>query len=51
MASSLDIARTGNTTADLKRAILDNLYFIQGLIPELATPHDWYMALTSDLLT
>ena len=46
MPSSLDAARTGNSTADLKQAILDNLYFIQGRIPELATPHDWYMALS-----
>ena len=46
MPSSLDIARTGDTTADLKQGILDNLYFIQGRIPELATPHDWYMALS-----
>ena len=46
MPSSLDAARTGNSTADLKQAILDNLYFIQGLVPELATPHDWYMALS-----
>ena len=30
MPSSLDAARTGNSTADLKQAILDNLYFIQG---------------------
>jgi starch phosphorylase len=45
MSPILDEARTGNTAADLKQAILDNLYFIQGLIPALATPNDWYMAL------
>ncbi len=45
MPASLDQARTGNSTADLKQAILDNLYYIQGRIPELATPNDWYMAL------
>ena len=37
--------RTGTTPADLKQAILHNLYFIQARVPELATPHDWYMAL------
>jgi starch phosphorylase len=45
MPASLDEARTGNTVADLTQAILDNLYFIQGRIPALATPTDWYMAL------
>jgi len=45
MTSNLDEARTGNTAADLKQAILDNLYFIQGRIPALATPNDWYLAL------
>jgi starch phosphorylase len=28
----------------LKLAILDNLYYVQGRIPELATKNDWYMA-------
>src|SRR5271169_3137103 len=45
MPASLDEARTGNTVADLTQAILDNLYYIQGRIPALATPTDWYMAL------
>ena len=36
--------RTGTTAAEIKQAILDNLYFIQGRTPELATPNDWYMA-------
>jgi glycogen phosphorylase len=45
MPASLDEARTGNTVADLTQAILDNLYYIQGRIPALATPNDWYMAL------
>jgi len=42
----LDEARTGNSVEDLKQAILDNLYYIQGRIPALATPTDWYMALS-----
>src|SRR5271157_5964114 len=45
MPAILDEARTGNSVADLKQAILDNLYYIQGRIPELATPTSWYMAL------
>ena len=39
-----DRIRTGTSTADLKQAILDNLYYVQGRVPELATPIDWYMA-------
>jgi starch phosphorylase len=35
---------TGNTTDMLKQAILDNLNYVQGKIPELATKNDWYMA-------
>lgn len=36
--------RIGNSVADLKQSILDNLYFLQGRVRELATPTDWYMA-------
>src|SRR6478735_11250618 len=36
--------RLGNKPGELKQAILDNLYFIQGRSSELATPNDWYMA-------
>ncbi len=39
-----DDIRTGTSLETLKRAILDNLNYIQGLIPELATKNDWYMA-------
>ena len=46
MPAILDEARTGNSVEDLKQAILDNLYYIQGRIPALATPTDWYMALS-----
>ncbi len=45
MPANLDEARTGNSVADLKQAILDDLYYIQGRVPALATPNDWYMAL------
>jgi glycogen phosphorylase len=45
MQAVSDQTRTGNSTAELKQAILDNLYYVQGRIPLLATPTDWYMAL------
>ena len=31
-------------TGTLKQAILDNLYYVQGTVPELSTKNDWYMA-------
>ena len=37
--------RTGNEKETLKRAFLDNLYYLQGRIPEVATRNDYYMAL------
>lgn len=37
--------RSGIEKETLKRAFLDNLYYIQGRIPELATRNDYYMAL------
>src|SRR5215475_4505578 len=37
--------RTGLSAETLQRAVLDNLTYIQARLPELATPHDWYMAL------
>jgi starch phosphorylase len=37
--------RTGLSAEALQRAVLDNLTYVEGLLPELATPHDWYMAL------
>ncbi len=36
--------RTGTSPEILARAILDNLYCIQGRVPEQATRNDWYMA-------
>jgi starch phosphorylase len=39
-----DSVRTGRSSAELKQAILDNLYYVQTRIPELATTNDWYMA-------
>ncbi len=37
--------RTGLAAATLQRAILDNLAYVQGRYPDVATPHDWFMAL------
>lgn len=36
--------RTGLEIDTLKRAILDNLFFLQGKFPEVATDNDWFMA-------
>ena len=36
--------RTGTGVETLKQAILDNLYYVQGCTPGLATRNDWYMA-------
>lgn len=37
--------RTALTPGAIKRAIMDNLYLIQGRVPRTATRNDWYMAL------
>jgi glycogen phosphorylase len=37
--------RTGLSTDTIKRAILDNLFYVQGKFPTIATTHDYYMAL------
>ncbi|MBF8295969.1 MAG: glycogen/starch/alpha-glucan phosphorylase [Bacteroidetes bacterium] len=37
--------RTALTPGAVKRAIMDNLYLIQGRVPRTATRNDWYMAL------
>ena len=37
--------RTGTGVAALKKAFFDNLYFIQGRFPEVATANDNYQAL------
>jgi starch phosphorylase len=36
--------RTGNTAAAIRQAVLDNLYYVQGRVPELASRNDWYTA-------
>ncbi len=37
---------TVNKSSSLKQSILDNLYYVQGRVPQLATPIDWYMSLS-----
>ncbi|MFL6575978.1 MAG: glycogen/starch/alpha-glucan phosphorylase [Povalibacter sp.] len=37
--------RTGLSVDSLRLAVLDNLAYMQARAPEVATPHDWYMAL------
>ena len=42
--SELEDIRTGSSVEALKRAYLDNLFYIQGKYCDVATPHDLYMA-------
>ncbi|URR34374.1 glycogen/starch/alpha-glucan phosphorylase [Thermosynechococcus sp. HN-54] len=37
--------RTGTSVETLRRAFMDNLFFIQGRFPEVATRNDYYLAL------
>src|SRR5215831_17616273 len=46
MEALRDQVRTGRSTAELKQAILDNLYYVQTHVPALATTNDWYMAVS-----
>src|SRR5262245_4288555 len=41
--------RTGLSPETLKHAIVDNLLYRQGRLPESATRNDWYMALAYDV--
>jgi len=36
--------RTGTTAGAIRQAVLDNLHYVQGRTPALATRNDWYMA-------
>jgi starch phosphorylase len=44
-AQAKESIRTGTSPETLAQALLDNLYYVQGRPPELATQNDWYMAL------
>jgi starch phosphorylase len=37
--------RTGTSQETLRRAMLDNLFYVQGKFPQIATPYDYYMGL------
>ncbi|MET0658568.1 MAG: glycogen/starch/alpha-glucan phosphorylase [Steroidobacteraceae bacterium] len=37
--------RTGSSSESVRRSVLDNLAYLQARYPEIARPHDWYMAL------
>jgi len=43
--SPAESIRTGLSTSNLQRAVLDNLLCLQARFPRIATAHDWYMAL------
>jgi len=45
VANNHERTRTGSSVDTLRRAILDNLFYVQGRFPEVATPNDWYLAL------
>jgi starch phosphorylase len=42
---SCDLSRTGMSVDDLKRSFLDNLFYVLGKFPALATQNDYYLAL------
>ena len=44
-SADIDDGRTGLSKSALTRAFLDNLYYVQGKFPALASKHDYYMAL------
>src|ERR1700757_3268270 len=43
--SDIEDDRTGLNIETLKRALNDNLFYLQGKFPEIATKNDFYMAL------
>jgi glycogen phosphorylase len=36
--------RVGLNVDEIKRDLIDNLFYLQGKFPEVATPNDWYLA-------
>lgn len=38
--------RTGQSAEEIQQAILDNLHFMLGRHPDLASPNEWYMAVS-----
>lgn len=45
LPASPDATRSGLGAETLRQAVLDNLVCLQGRFPDIADPHDWYMAL------
>jgi starch phosphorylase len=45
VATALAKERTANDIESIKRAFLNNLFYVQGKPVSLATQHDYYMAL------
>ena len=45
LPENLEELRTGLSSDILKHAIIDNLFYVQGRLPESATHNDWYLAL------
>jgi glycogen phosphorylase len=43
--TTCDLNRTGLNADDLKRSFLDNLFYVLGKFPAIATQHDYYQAL------
>src|ERR1700758_182901 len=43
--SDIEDDRTGLSIETLKRAVIDNLFYVQGKFREIATKNDFYMAL------
>ena len=44
-AANIEDVRTGLSVATLRRALADNLFYVQGKFSEIATKNDLYMAL------
>src|SRR5437588_11650269 len=40
----LEDVRAGLNLDDIKRDLIDNLFYLQGKFPEVATRNDWYLA-------
>ncbi|MGB3076272.1 MAG: glycogen/starch/alpha-glucan phosphorylase [Chitinophagales bacterium] len=49
MTQGINQDRFINTPEEIKEAILDNLYYVQGRTPEIATLNDWYLAVAYTL--
>jgi glycogen phosphorylase len=46
-STTCDLSRTGLSVDDLKRSFVDNLFYVLGKFPALATQNDYYQALAA----